>query len=474
MKKNKIELSLVFSIFLLGFFFYLWIFLRNKFLPMIDGPYYLIQVRSLLSTGELVYGDPPLIFYLLSFFSLLLGDITLGVKVGVSLFCALSTIPVFFLMKRVGKGTMAGIISMLLVIFSAPYIRMITDFMKNAVGITFLFAFIYYLHDLAFSGLKKRSLILASFFVILTGLTHILDFGVALLFLALYTIIATIVNVNRRPFLKAAGIIALITCIFVFIASTFFSFLFTDFNKGLSFLNALILQRVMGAPTQPSSNLGLYPRSKPFGPNIPFSVSIVGGWGVILLILSFGVILSIYLWKKKEKEPLLLLTVATSIGAIICFPLIPNNWLGRFVLMMVIPTAIILSYGISKIYNLIKKSKFDVSLFFVVICLAFFVIQSITITGSIRPTIGNTGFNDLVNMKSHIPTDSIIVVFEQGLYYWVQYVGEVDIGRLSPDLWQSYSHVLGLSVKDRTPQIPFKTIFVGNIFKLVELQQNLE
>ena len=118
--KNKVEFSLVSSVYLLGFVFYLWIFLRNQLVPMIDGPYYLIQVRSLLSMGVLVYGDPPLTFYLLSLFSVLLGDIGLGVKVGAAFFSALSTIPAYFLMKRVGKSVLAGLIAMLLVVFRLP------------------------------------------------------------------------------------------------------------------------------------------------------------------------------------------------------------------------------------------------------------------------------------------------------------------------------------------------------------------
>ena len=47
------ELFIVASIFLFGFFFFLWIFLRSRLVPMIDGPYYLIQVRSILRTRGL-------------------------------------------------------------------------------------------------------------------------------------------------------------------------------------------------------------------------------------------------------------------------------------------------------------------------------------------------------------------------------------------------------------------------------------
>ena len=237
------ELFIVASVFLFGFFFFLWIFLRNRLVPMIDGPYYLIQVRSILRTGGLVYGDPPLTFYLLALFSLICKDIMLGVKVGVAFLSALSTIPVYFLMRRAGKGFFAGVAAMLFVVFSAPYIRMLSDFIKNAVGVCWLFAFIYYLHDLATSGFRKDSLVLAISFLILTGLTHILDFGVALLFFALYFLTALILNVNRRSFLKASSIIALATCIFIMIATAFFSPFFSDFSKIFSFISSLMSKK---------------------------------------------------------------------------------------------------------------------------------------------------------------------------------------------------------------------------------------
>ena len=123
LRKNRLEYFVVFAVFVFGFMFYLLVLLKNELVPMIDGPYYLIQVRSLLTTGGLVYGDPPLTFYLLSVTSALLGDISLGVKVGVSLFSALSTVPAYFLMKKVTKTSFAGITAMLFIIFSAPYIR---------------------------------------------------------------------------------------------------------------------------------------------------------------------------------------------------------------------------------------------------------------------------------------------------------------------------------------------------------------
>ncbi len=475
LRKVKAESYLVLLTFSFGFLFFLWIFLRNRLIPMIDGPYYLIQVRSILTTGNLIYGDPPLAFYLLAPFSIIFGDITLGVKVGVSFFCALSTVPAFFLMKRVGKESPAGFFAMLLIIFSAPYIRMMTDFMKNAIGVCWLFAFVYYLHDLAFSGFRKSSLALAAFFLVLTGLTHILDFGVSLLFLASYVALVMIFNTDRISFLRATGIITLVVLTFVIVASTFFSPLFTDFNKVVSFFNDLFAFRRGKILTPAPPHPGAFPRPKPFGPVPPFSLLIIGGWAVIFLVLSFGAILSFYAWRKKEREALLLLTSTTVIGFMLCFPLIPNEWLSRFLLMFVVPTAVILSYGVTKLGKLIdrnQKSNFHIAL--AMICLLFFVVQSISVAMSVRPTIKSAEYFDLVNMRDQIPPDSVIVVSWRALGYWVQYIDNVDVTdmrNLSPELWRSYSHVLILLPKGKHLPVSSRIIFVGKVFILAELQQ---
>jgi 4-amino-4-deoxy-L-arabinose transferase-like glycosyltransferase len=223
-----------------GFVFYLWILTRHPLIYGIDGPYYLIQVESLLETGRLAYGDPPLTFFLFAFLTVLFGgDVTLGVRVGAALFSAVSAVPLYFLVKRVARMEVAGYAAMLISIFSAPHIRMMNDLLKNAVGACFLLFFVYYLHELVFGSQSRRNLLLASLFLVLTGMTHILDFGVALLFLCLYLIAAVLLDVNRKSAFKNLGSMILLVCIFATAALTAFPSLFTDFFKGVSFLQDL-------------------------------------------------------------------------------------------------------------------------------------------------------------------------------------------------------------------------------------------
>jgi len=471
MCKDGAELLMVLLIFSFGFAFNLWIFSRNWLITGIDGPYYLIQVRELLRRGSLVYGAPPLAFLLLSFFCLITGDLMLGVKVGVSLLCALSTVPAFYLMRRAGKSSLPGFIAMTLIIFSAPYIRMMTDFMKNAIGILFLLSFLYYLHVLATSGFSRRSLILANFFLILTGLTHILDFGVAILFLMLYSLWAVILNVNRHPFLKSTCIIALVLFLFILMASTFFGDLFADFGKALSFLRELA---GMGGAGRPPPRPSLKP--KPQAPSPPLWIRAVGGWEYVLLLLFSGAILTVYSWLRGDGESTLLLSAVTSMSSMISFPLIPPNWLWRLMLMIVVPTAIIFSQGLSEVNRLMKRTGgnplSEASTALIIISLAFFIMQAGYAAEKARPTISYEGYLDLVEMKDKIPPDSLVVA-DFHVAYWVEYVDEVAVERATPEIWRTHQHVLGVFFKNRPPPFPFRVIYRGRVFVLVELQPRI-
>jgi len=466
------ETLLVSALVTLAFSFYLWVFSRNLLITGVDGPYYLIQIRSLLETGGLTYGDPPLTFYLLTFFTLLAGDITLGVKIGVSLLCALSTVPVFYVMKRLG-GFSAGLLAMLLIVFSAPYLRMMTDFMKNAIGVCWLLGFTYYLHDLVFTGFTKKSLALATCLLLLTGLTHILAFAVALLFLCAYTATALVQGLDRRPILKTELVLASATLIFIVVTATFFGPLFTDFTKIFSFISALTQPRPLQPLPQQPPLPG--PKPQPFGPSIADSLSIIGGYGIVLITLACGACFSYIAWKQADREASTLLAAVTISFTAISLPIIPNEWLNRFLLMFVIPTAIIVSYSIPRITTLLNPTtKPTILIILGGITLVLFATQAITIATRLNPTIGPVQYQDLADMKSRIPTNSIIVASPQGAHYWTQYITDADVGPLSPTTYQSYSHVFIIFEKSQPPPILQITrhtiIYVGKAYALAELR----
>lgn len=75
---------------------------------------------------------------------------------------------------------------------------------------------------------KVSSVLLSLLFV---GLTHILDFGVALVFLGAYLIVAILFDVNRKTFVRTVGIVVLVLCVFFMISLTAFSFFFQTLTR---------------------------------------------------------------------------------------------------------------------------------------------------------------------------------------------------------------------------------------------------
>lgn len=440
------ELLFILIIILFGGFFYFWVLTRNPLIYGIDGPYYLIQVRSILENGNLVYGDPPLSFYIFTIFTLLFGgDITLGVRVGVVLFSALSALPIYFLVKKVTGLEIAGYTAMIVNFFFSPHIRMINDLLKNAVGACFLLFFVYYVHNIVFTEDRLKNMIFSSMFLILTGLTHILDLGVAILFLTLYLLGAVVLNINRRDVLKYLGLLVLILGFLSVLTIIVFPSLFSDFNKGIAFLQDLFTAT---GETNP----------------ILFVFDPRGG-GLIIPVLCIGVFLVYSEWKTRNTEANLFLMVSTLIGVILSLPFIPQQWLWRFLLMEFIPASFILGYCISKI-----GSKKLISIF-VILAIFPIIFQGFEAARRLGPVINEKGYSELEHISGLIPSDSV-VISEPSIMYWVEYVIGSDISkRPSPDLWESYSNVFGLfRINPKFPPLPHGTVvYEGKVLRLMKL-----
>jgi hypothetical protein len=157
--------------------------------------------------------------------------------------------------------------------------------------------------------------------------------------------------------------------------------------------------------------------------------------------------------------------VVTVIGLGLSFPLIPPEWLWRFLLMEFIPIAFILGYSVSKM-----ERKVAIIIFLLIVIFPV-VIQGVEASRWMGPIINEKGYGELKAMRDVLPSDSVVVV-EPRFMYWAEYILECDIAkRPSLSLWQSYVHVLGLFSKAKQP--PFllgKVLFNGEVFTLIEMR----
>ena len=430
-------------------------------MPGIDGPYYLIQVRSILETGLMIYDDPPLTFYLFALFSEFLGGVYNGVVIGVSVLAALSAIPIYFFVRKVTGSRLSAIASIIFFLYSTYHVRLVADLMKNAVGVLFLAGFIYYLHDTAFNGYRKRSIILSIIFLALTAFTHILDLGVAILFLVLYTIVVPLLQ-RRKQFLKSAGIMWSFLITLLFVGSMVTPFYFTDIGKGIAFAEDL-LQPNPSSQTEPQ----LPPPEKQAplpGKQAPQKYAPM--WLTIPFLIA-GAVMSGKELIEGNKQKATVLIVATTVGILLILPFIPQIWLWRFTLMEFIPLSII--FGV--ILSSVKKKK-------TIIILSIFIltpvsIQAVQAVDSIPVSITEEGYRDLEMMKSMVPSDSVIVVPNKRSAYWVEYLLRVEtITSLSPSLDTSYENTFIISDSRMRRPLPHQTqiIYTGEEMVLAKIK----
>ena len=187
----------------------------------------MIQVREILRTGHMKYGDPPLIFYLLSGIIYLAGNIMLGFIYSVSILMVIAALPFYFFVKRFLKSSLAASISLLAILYSPSYIHMVGDLVKNQFGIIFIGLVLIYLFEEKKSSYDYLYIFI---FTLLSGLTHILDLGIIILILSSYFLYGLVLRRRESIFI----FIIISSIISVFLMGYYLTpFYFGDVSRGI-------------------------------------------------------------------------------------------------------------------------------------------------------------------------------------------------------------------------------------------------
>src|SRR5262245_4289770 len=101
----------------------------------VDGYFYPIELRALLSRGELAYPASPLAFYLLAPLAAATDPIT-GAKLGAALWGAAIAVPAYGVGARLGGGRGAGLLAAALATTSVGSAYLTVEFVKNGIGLT--------------------------------------------------------------------------------------------------------------------------------------------------------------------------------------------------------------------------------------------------------------------------------------------------------------------------------------------------
>jgi len=394
--------------------------------PGIDGPYYVVQVNYLLSHGVLKYQDPPFVFYVFSLITLVIGNPFLGVKIGVSLLTALASIPVFLLFKQLTGSRFAGLTASLVFLLAPQTFRLLGDFMKNSSGLLWLNLYLYLLHACLEKG-RWRFQIFAIASLVLTALTHILDYSVALLytFLIAFLAIASKLKIKNIALPISASVLSLIL---------FFSIpavVGGDVFKGVSFIVDLI--------EQDYSKIGLLKNE----------------WFILSWCAAVALFLySIIAYLRKEKSKSIISFASAFVILALNLPLLPRNWLFRFQLMTPVP----MSHAFGFLTGGFKEKMHEIA----ALLLAVGIIGVLALPAfySVRPSISEEAYMELKHVVEDVlPSlsgDSCLVIPNPRIRYWVETLEEEVFRKPSCTM-----PILIIETRAKPPPIKGKIIYRG-------------
>ncbi len=357
----------------------------------IDGPYYYVQVSSILKEGALLYQDPPLAFYILTGFSLLLGDIMTGIKVGSILVTLLGAFAIYYLVKEM-TNEIGGIASSIFYVANPWMVRMSMDLIKNAMGLTFLsFTLLF-----AYLSVKRedfRFSLLSSMFIILTGLTHVLDFGVAMAILFL----AFLFHIRDEKLLKMISLPLIAALALLFLGFTT-NVMGGDPYKGVAFLQELVSSKTRGPIARP-----------------PIKPMKGGQRGILDVIYSITIALAGLVLSMRIPHPAKEFLLSSSlILLVLVLPFNPGNFLWRFDLMTAILAPLILGAAVGRIGD--TRTTVAITLIILGLLLPLVFSQAL----SIKPSIPPEEYEELKDLVYRLKGKYSLVVPSVRLLYWVQ------------------------------------------------------
>ena len=426
MKNKYTDIVSILALFSLGFYIYMMALSKTWMVPGIDGPYYVVQVNYLLSYGTLKYQDPPLVFYVFSLITLIVGDPFLGVKIGVSLLTSLASIPVYLLFKRLTGSRVAGFTAGLVFLFAPQTFRLLGDFMKNSSGLLWLNLYLYLLY-LCLEGKKWKVQILAVISLILTALTHILDYGVALLYT--YIIVALVAILKLKTKSIALPVFASLFSLLLFF--TIPAVVGGDVFKGVKFIADLIEQD--------------YSKMGPMR----------GEWFILSWFAAGALFLhSIIAYTRKEKSKSVVSFASAFVMLALNLPLLPRNWLFRFQLMTPVP----MSHAFGFVTGGFKDKTQEIA----ALLLAIGIIGVLALPAfySVRPSIPEEAYIELKHVvKDIVPSlsgDHCLVVPNPRIRYWVETLEE-EVFR-KPNC---ASPILIIEVRAKPPPVKGRIVYKG-------------
>lgn len=300
---------------------------KGDLLPGLDGAFYWVQVRSLLSHGSLAFPDLPLVFWVQAAIAKMVGDVQLGVRISDAVLPALSAIPIYLITRRY-KNQFLPALAILVVLLHPIQLYFFTgDFIKNeaSIPVVFFIALVLLNWD---SYSKRFSIISLISLLIIVSLSH---FGTALLAFSFISLWGLLQMRSRGMKFWIKGL-AVLAVAFIVLLGNFALIVPTRFSRLSSFLTnpgAIFENSVLDSFMQGYSD--------------PIGFSIICGQ---IAAVALGIILW-FIRGKLSHSDISMITSALFNAFILSSPFISAEWAYRLTGLSFAPLAIaaILIFG---------------------------------------------------------------------------------------------------------------------------------
>ncbi len=390
-----------------------------------DAGYYPIQARSLIETGSLLYRDVPLYHHAAA--GLARGLVPLGWSLDSAVLAAskiLDTIVPLLLgvvMLAMGRGFLqrpdTGICSargravilaapVALAVLSAPAIRMVSDFQKQAAAMALLAASVCVCRRALATGGQRALTAWAGVAVLLalTGLTHAGTFASAVLTLGCVVGVYALVFARISPAkLAALGVVGAGVA-----AGLYAGVYVADQGKALGLVRGLSKITRFTAATGPGGGGR--------GPGGGF-----GALGLALAVISHAVgVWAVAVARRAKDAPASdrAVGVGCAIAAMaLASPLLAPDYFMRLTLMAPAPLAVALAFVFA------QRSRAGGSAWPAIVALAASVVSAaVPLSFLMRPMVSEAGIAELAAMREVVnETPGTVVVARHGLEFWAAY-----------------------------------------------------
>ena len=181
----------------------------GELLPGRDGPYYLVQVRSLLNNSTLAFSDLPLVFWVQVFFAKIFGNVQMAVRISDAVLPAISAIPIFLISRKYEKPWLSVVAIPFVLLHPIQLYFFTGDFLKNEAAIPLVFFLVWVLLTIKDHSKVFTTLGLAAIFLMI-ALSHFGTLLLAVLIFALW-VFAQSRSIELKLIFKSLGLILLIS-----------------------------------------------------------------------------------------------------------------------------------------------------------------------------------------------------------------------------------------------------------------------